>query len=314
VEIMPNLSRNTLRGLAGAAAVATLAALALPNAQAAPAANPVYPALPQPAETPDQVVGTPPPGDGVRALASSPTNIVRYNRLYKTPPITPSKCKEVNVSLRTQAGVASYSTQLWTCMYAAWAVPLKAAGAAYKIKPKLVVHSGTKINTDCGIANNTTGYYCSGRNGVIYIPAAYIMKTWGQNPTYARAWLTQMMSHEYGHHVQFLTGILNASWTRQRAFSTNAARLEESRRRELQASCLGAAYVGANKRYYPMSGGLLTQYNYLITHMGDQPGGVRDHGSPKNHAFWSTVGFNAKHTYTVAGNCNTFNATSTYVA
>ncbi|MGW1340055.1 neutral zinc metallopeptidase [Kribbella sp. NPDC002412] len=311
---MLNLSRNTLRGLTGVAAVTALAAFALPNAQAVPAANPPYPVLPQPAETPNQVVGTPPAGEGLTTMASSPTNIVRYNRLYSTPAITPSKCREVNVSLRTQAGVASYATQLWTCMYAAWAVPLKAAGAAYKVKPKLSVHSGTKIATDCGTVNNTTGYYCSGRGGVIYIPAAYIMKTWGQNPTYARAWLTQMMSHEYGHHVQFLTGILNASWTRQRAFTTNAARLEESRRRELQASCLGAAYVGANKRYYPMAGGLLTQYNYLISHMGDQPGGVRDHGSPKNHAFWSTAGFNAKHTYTVAGNCNTFNASSTYVA
>jgi hypothetical protein len=314
VEIMLNLSRSTLRGLTGVAAVTALAALALPYAQAAPAANPPAPVLPRPGETPNQAISTPPTGAGVTAMASSTTNIVRYNRLYKTPPITPSKCKEVNVSLRTQAGVAAYSSQLWTCMYAAWAVPLKAAGAAYKVKPKLSVHSGTKINTDCGIVNNTTGYYCSGRGGVIYVPAAQFMKAWGQNPTYARAWLTQMMSHEYGHHVQFLTGILNASWQRQRAFSTNAARLEESRRRELQASCLGAAYVGANKRYYPMSGGLLTQYNYLITHMGDQPGGVRDHGSPKNHAFWSTAGFNARRTYTVAGNCNTFNASSAYVS
>ncbi|MEV0291535.1 MULTISPECIES: neutral zinc metallopeptidase [unclassified Kribbella] len=311
---MLNLSRNTLRGLAGAAAATALAAFALPNAQAVPAANPPYPVLPQPAETPNQVAGNPPAGEGLTTMASSPTTIVRYNRLYSTPAITPSKCREVNVSLRTQAGVASYASQLWTCMYAAWAVPLKAAGAAYKVKPKLSVHSGTLIATDCGTVSNTTGYYCSGRGGVIYVPAAQIIKTWGQNPTYARAWLTQMMSHEYGHHVQFLTGILNASWTRQRAFTTNAARLEESRRRELQASCLGAAYVGANKRYYPMAGGLLTQYNYLISHMGDQPGGVRDHGSPKNHAFWSTAGFNARHTYTVAGNCNTFNASSTYVA
>ena len=310
---MVNLSRTTLRGLAGAAAVAVFAALALPGAQANPVAPVATPVLPQPEAMPNQAVSTPPAGEGLTAK-SSLTNVVRYNRLYKTPPITPSKCKEVNVSLRTQAGVSAYASQLWTCMYAAWAVPLKAAGAAYKMKPKLSVHSGTKIATDCGVLNNTTGYYCSGRGGVIYVPAAQIIKTWGQNPTYARAWLTQMMAHEYGHHVQFLTGILNASWQRQQAFTTNAARLEESRRRELQASCLGAAYIGANKRYYPMAGGLLTQFNYLISHMGDQPGGVRDHGSPKNHAFWSTVGFNAKHTYTVAGNCNTFNSSSTYVA
>ncbi len=310
---MFNLSRTTLRGLAGVAALAGFAALALPNAQAAPAAAAATPVLPQPAETPNQAVSRPPAGEALTTMSST-TNIVRYNRLYKTPAITPSKCKEVNVSLRTLAGVQAYDTQLWNCMYAAWAVPLKAAGAAYKVKPKLVVTTATKINTLCGVVNNTTGYYCSGNGGVIYIPASQIIAQWNSNPTYARAWATQMMAHEYGHHVQFLTGILNASWTRQNAFSTNAARLEESRRRELQASCLGAAYIGANKLYYPMSGGLLVQFNYLVSHMGDQPGGVRDHGSPKNHAFWSTSGFNARHTYTVAGNCNTFNATSAYVA
>jgi hypothetical protein len=312
VEIMPNLSRNALRGLAGVVAVAAFAALTLPNAQATQAAG--YPVLPQPAETPNQAVSTPPAGEGLTAMSSSLTNVVRYNRLYNTPAITPSKCAEVYVSLRTQAGVAAYSSKLWTCMYAAWAVPLKYAGAAYKMKPKLSVHSGTKINTGCGILYNTTGYYCSAGGGVIYVPAAQIINTWKQNPTYARAWLTQMMAHEYGHHVQFLTGILNASWQRQRAFSTYAARLEESRRRELQASCLGAAYIGANKRYYPMSGGLLTQFNYLISHMGDQPGSVRDHGSPKNHGFWSTAGFYAASTKTYAGRCNTYNATSAYVA
>jgi len=310
---MPNLSRKTLRGLAGIAAVAALAAAALPNAQATPVADPRHPALPQPAETPNQAVSTPPAGEGLTTKAST-TNIVRYNRLYTSPAITPSKCAEVYVSLRTVSGVQAYSSKLWTCMYAAWAVPLKYAGAAYKVKPKLVVHTGTKIATGCGTLYNTTGYYCSANYGVIYIPAAQIINRWNQNPTYARAWLTQMMAHEYAHHVQFLTGILNASWQRQRAFSTYAAQLEESRRRELQASCLGAAYIGANKRYYPMSGGLLEQFNYLISHMGDQPGQVRDHGSPKNHAFWSTAGFNARHTYTVAGNCNTWNASSTYVA
>lgn len=311
---MVNLSRKALRGLAGVAAAAAFAAVALPNAQAGTAAATNYPALPQPsASQPNMAISTPPAGNALTAK-SSLTNVVRYNKLYKTPAVTPSKCKEVNVSLRTVAGVQSYASKLWTCMYAAWAVPLKAAGAAYKVKPVLSVHTGTKINTKCGILYNTTGYYCSADHGAIYIPAAQIINTWSQNPTYARAWLTQMMAHEYGHHVQWLTGILNASWARQNAFTTNAARLEESRRRELQASCLGAAYIGANKRYYPMSGGLLVQFNYLVTHMGDQPGHARDHGSMKNHAFWTTMGFNAKHTYTVAGNCNTFGASSPYVA
>ena len=311
---MVNLSRTTLRGLAGVAALAGLAVAALPNAQAASSASgAVVPPTPVAGKTAEAVTN-PPKADGTVTALSSTTNIVRYNRLYSTPAITPSKCKEVNVSLRTTAGVVAYDTQLWNCLYAAWAVPLKAAGAAYKVKPKLVIHNYSKLNTNCGVISGGNSYYCGYGNGFIYIPAYTIVNMWKSNPTYARAYATNTIAHEYGHHVQYLTGILNASWARQRAFSTNAARLEESRRRELQASCLGSAYIGANKRYYPMSGGLYTQWVYLVEHSGDQPGYPRDHGSLQNHAFWSKAGFYAASSKTYASRCNTFNATSAYVA
>jgi uncharacterized protein len=311
---MVNLSRTTLRGLAGVAALAGLAVAALPNAQAASTASgAVVPPTPVAGKTAEAVT-TPPKADGTVTALSSTTNIVRYNRLYSTPAITPSKCKEVNVSLRTTAGVVAYDTQLWNCLYAAWAVPLKAAGAAYKVKPKLVIHNYSKLNTNCGVITGGNSYYCGYGNGFIYIPAYTIVNLWKQNPTYARAYATNTIAHEYGHHVQYLTGILNASWARQRAFTTNAARLEESRRRELQASCLGSAYIGANKRYYPMSGGLYTQWLYLVDHSGDQPGYPRDHGSPANHGFWSKAGFYAASSKTYAGRCNTWNAASSAVA
>jgi hypothetical protein len=309
---MVNLSRTALRGLAGVAALASLTVAALPSAQANQASGANTPTAPS-ADVPAQVVGTPPPGDGVTAKSVT-SDVRRYSKIYTSGIVTPSKCKEVNVSLRTLAGVKSYATQLWNCNYWGWAAPLRAAGAAYKVKPQLIVHTGSTIVTYCGTLSNPTGYYCSGHNGAIYIPAQQIINQWASNPTMARAWLSQMLSHEYGHHVQYLTGILNASWQRQYALTTNAAKLEESRRRELQASCFGAAYLGADKRYYPMSGGLMVAFNQLVTGMGDQPGGVRDHGAPKNHAYWSTLGFNAKHTYTTPANCNTFNANAKYVS
>lgn len=310
---MVNLSRMKRRGLAGIAALAGLAVAALPAAQAAPAAG---------------THGTPTPVTGKAAESvrmqstyaatgynsSSAWQAVRYNRLYNTPPIPPSKCKEVYVSLRTFNGVKAYDTQLWNCMYAAWAPVLKAAGAAYKVKPTLIVHNHSKVNTHCGIVSGGRSYYCGYKNGQIYIPAWYIINLWKQNPTYARAYATNTLAHEYAHHVQYLTGILNASWWRQRAITTASGKLEENRRRELQASCLGSAYIGANKRYYPMSGGLYTQWKYLVEHSGDQKGYPRDHGSPANHGWWSHAGFYAASTKTYAGRCNTWNAAAWRVA
>ncbi|WP_371407341.1 neutral zinc metallopeptidase [Kribbella sp. NBC_00662] len=316
---MVNLSRITLRGVAAVGALAGFAALALPNAQAAQTSSTTTTAGTQAADTKPIEIGTglvagpPPAGDGL-TTKSSLTNVVRYNKLYKTGAIPTSKCKELNVSLRTFAGVVAYENNLYKCLYGSWALPLKQAGAAYKVAPKLVVHNSSAVNSKCGVVTGGTAFFCGVDNGYIYIPAYVIINYWKQSPTMARAYATFTLSHEYGHHVQWLTGILNASWARQRAFSTYAAQLEESRRRELQASCLGGAVDGANKRNYPFSGGFMTQYNWVISNSGDQPGGVRDHGSIKNHAFWVTAGFNARHSYTVAGNCNTFNASSAYVA
>ncbi|MFD3400848.1 neutral zinc metallopeptidase [Kribbella sp. NPDC058693] len=316
---MVNLSRITLRGVAAVGALAGFAALALPNAQAAQTSSTTTSASTQAADTKPIEIGTglvagpPPAGDGL-TTKSSLTNVVRYNKLYKTGAIPTSKCKELNVSLRTFAGVVAYENNLYKCLYGSWALPLKQAGAAYKVAPKLVVHNSSAVNSPCGVVTGGTAFFCGVGNGYIYVPAYVIINYWKQSPTMARAYATFTLSHEYGHHVQWLTGILNASWERQRVFSTYAAQLEESRRRELQASCLGGAVDGANKRNYPFSGGFMTQYNWVISNSGDQPGGVRDHGSIKNHAFWVTAGFNARHSYTVAGNCNTFNASSAYVA
>ena len=320
---MVNLSRTTLRGFATVAALAGLAATALPNAQAAQTSSTTKTAATSAAATtadpmfplggPAFAVGAPPQGDA-STTKSSTLNLVRYNRLYKTGPITPSKCKEVNVSMRTLAGVQAYVSQHYRCTYAEWALPLKQAGAAYKFAPKLVFYTAATANSYCGAVTRTS-FFC-GYNGKawIYIYAPEIMSFWSQSPTLARAYATQVTAHEYGHHIQYLTGILGASWARQRAFSTYAAQMEESRRRELQASCFGGASIGANKRYYPMSGGLYTQWLYVVNNSGDQPGYPRDHGSLKNHGFWSKAGFNAARSYTVAGNCNTWNANSTYVA
>jgi hypothetical protein len=63
-----------------------------------------------------------------------------------------------------------------------------------------------------------------------------------------------------------------------------------------------------------MSTGLYTQWKYLVEHSGDQPGQVRDHGSPANHGWWSHAGLYAASSKTYAGRCNTWNATSAYVA
>lgn len=315
---MKNLPSKKLRGLATVVAVAGFAALAVP-AQAAQTAGTAGEPLPAGKTAESQASVRTEAVQRSTAVAAgwnstTAKNTVRYNKLYKAPVIPPSKCKEVKATLTAAAAVKAYDQQMLTCMWAAWAPVLKAAGANYKLKPTLIVHNYSRVNTYCGIVRGPQSYYCGYKNGQIYIPWGLIQTYWKQNPTFARAYATNTIAHEYGHHVQFVTGILDASWWRQRAFTTQSAKLEESRRRELQASCLGSAYIGANKRYYPMSGTLYTQWKYVVAHSGDQAGAVRDHGSLSNHNWWSTAGFNATSSTTTASRCNTFAAISSRVS
>ncbi|TDD60428.1 hypothetical protein E1263_10895 [Kribbella antibiotica] len=308
---MVNLSRTTLRGLAGVVALAGLATSFSATAQAAPTAQ----AGTKPAPVVEQSAATAEPGPAVATAKAGYTGpsalkIVRYNKLYKTPAIPASRCKEVNVSMRTTAGVQQYNTQLYKCLYAAWKPILAAAGAKSTAAPKLHFFT-SKANTLCGVISAPTSYYCENN---IYIPTPYIVSLWKQSPTYARVYATNTMAHEYGHHIQEQTGIMDASWWRQRAMKTNTAKLEENRRRELQASCLGSAAIGANRRFYPMTGALYNEWRWLVQHSGDQKGSVRDHGSLANHGWWSEHGFFATSSTTTAARCNTYESAPSRVS
>jgi hypothetical protein len=311
---MYNLSSMKLRGLVGVIALAGCAALAMPSAQAAPAGATDGLPIPVPG------AAAKPSDSGRRSIeatsgwtASSSYNAVRYAKLYSTPYVPASGCKRPNVALNTEARVRYFETELVRCLYAAWNPIVWRAGGRYNVKPAVVVHGYTTINTSCGKVTGPTSFYCSTGSGTIYIPWRQIVTYYGQDPTFGVAYATNTIAHEYGHHVQSMTSILTASWWRQQHMTGDAA-LAESRRRELQASCLGSAYIGANKVAYPMSGGLLTQWKYVVSHSGDQAGQPRDHGSWTNHNFWSLAGFNGDGHGTHAGSCQTWAAAATRIA
>lgn len=301
---MNYLPSKKVRGLVGIVALAACAALAIPNAQAAPAgATEVLP-IPVPGE-PARIDLTD-SGRDAGWNATTSWNAVRYNKIYSTGNIAPSKCKRPNVALNTEARVRYFETELVRCLYASWKPSVWRANGRWDVKPKLVVHGYNTIKTTCGSVTGWISFYCSTGGGTIYIPWRQIVTYYAQNPTFAVAYATNTIAHEYGHHVQSMTGLLTASWWRQGHMTTNDARMLESRRRELQASCFGSAYIGANKAYYPMSGGLLDQWKYVVSHSGDMKGGPRDHGSWTSHNYWSLAGFTGNGKNTHPGSCSTW--------
>ncbi|MFF0338140.1 neutral zinc metallopeptidase [Kribbella sp. NPDC004875] len=228
--------------------------------------------------------------------------VVKGSKLYTVGPVSAAACKEPPFAPVTVAAAQQYYARLLPCLNHTWWLALTKVKLPFR-NPKAVVYVG-KTPSPCGIQRSVRAAYC-GANETIYLPFAVDNRYYKSNPVYARAIMLNTFAHEYGHHVQKLSGILAASMTRQATMTPNQ-KLTESRRRELQATCLGAAYLGSNAAAIPMSGPLLVNWKFLISHSGDDYARprVHDHGNRVSNYQWSIAGFNSKQ----PNSCNTFTA------
>ena len=119
--------------------------------------------------------------------------------------------------------------------------------------------------------------------------------------------MSHQFAHEYGHHVQNLTGLLAANHRIRYDAPPRVLELEGSRRLELQASCFGDVFIGSSKRSYPITGQSLFQWRWLILHWNSDYN--NDHGDGVNHKHWATRGFDSRNPNV----CNTFAVSSAKV-
>ncbi|GAB3937118.1 hypothetical protein GCM10029976_049690 [Kribbella albertanoniae] len=261
----------------------------------------------QPSETPTSEAPQPsatPTGPNTAAA----DKVVNSSNLYAVGLLAPSKCPEPPFVPTSFALAQNYYNRALACLNATWLPAMNKIKVKYR-GPKVAVYNG-KVPSPCGVQRSVRAAYC-GANETIYMPYAVDARAYKSNAVYARALMLSTFAHEYGHHIQKRTGILAASL--ERAQHMNAGqKLEESRRRELQASCLGAAYLGINASFIPITGPLLQSYRFLISHTGDEYARprVRDHGNRASNYQWNIAGFNTKR----PGSCNTFKAGQTRVA
>jgi predicted metalloprotease len=253
---------------------------------------------------PTRTKTTPPPPP-----KPSDNDLVTKNRLYKTGAQKTVNCREPGVKPNSVQNARKYYTAILGCLERAWPRQVVAAGGRFRA-PKLLVYSGP-ISSPCSGGTGTGYFYCP-VNETIYMDGGTDAKDWvtaGYGPTFTRADSTDTIAHEFGHHVQYMTGILSAL-DNLRYESDNTKSLELSRRLELQASCFGHTFLSANKRSYPISGALKQNLAFLNSHQGDDynPLRIRDHGSRFSYARWTKAG-DARG---VAG-CNTFVAPAKYV-
>lgn len=222
----------------------------------------------------------------------SPADLLQRNTLYKIPALADAGCTEgAQASFDSVAGVRAFYSSVMPCLDAAWS-QLRSAKLPFRAA-RLVVHSGEPIS-ECGAL--AYSFYCSSEQ-TIYMYAPEMITPWQQFPTEQGRRNTRLaalhtIAHEYGHHIQHLTGIFGA-------LGSDWPGTESERELELQASCFGNAFLGSQSSAYSISSGAFAdeQYWRFITR-------VPNHGSVDDQKLWSDRGYEHRK----PGACNTFGA------
>jgi predicted metalloprotease len=233
---------------------------------------------------------------------------LRQNKLYTAGKVPNVNCKEPDIRPNSQSAILNYYKALLPCLNRAWKPIITKAGYQFRA-PKVVLQSKQAPSTCTGEAESA--YYCPADESIA-IDWQDDLKDYKEDPLSARVWMMDTMVHEYGHHVQEMTEILTAAWSRKGWAKTEAEKLEWSRRTELQATCLGAVFLGANKKPMGFSGEKLNMWEWQTQHSGDEynPKKVRDHGSRKSQWRWADPAFKSAS----PASCNTYAAAAKKVS
>ncbi|MDX6235621.1 MAG: uncharacterized protein QOG10_436 [Kribbellaceae bacterium] len=269
------------------------------NPLAGPSVKPsdLPPAAPVP--SPTVTVTVQPVPDAVR---------VKENKLYTAGRLASVNCKEPAIKPTTKAAVLKFYQAMLPCLNKTWAPLVRKAGYEFRA-PKLVLFEKQSLSA-CG-GESELAFYC-GDDETITMRWQTDVKNYKLSKINAQVDMMDTLAHEYGHHVQLLTHILISSTSREGWATTEAAKLEENRRLELQASCLGSAFIGANNKSLGMTGLQLEVWQFQAKHSGDEynPKKIRDHGSRKNQWYWAGPAFASAN----PKSCNTFTAPAAKVS
>lgn len=253
------------------------------------------------------------PSKGPQSVAPNPTvtktiqpvpDLVRLqkNELYTVGKLPTVKCARPKVKPTSKANLLRFYQGLLPCLHETWEPVVLKANYPFR-QPKLVLAGKTNTTTCTG--DSDTSNYCPA-DELITIEWARDLKDYKKYGDQVIVNMMDTLAHEYGHHVQNLTEMSTASHSREGYAKTKAEKLEWSRRQELQATCLGANFLGANKGTLGLTGQDLKYWEYQTKNSGDEfdPKKVRDHGSKKVQWLWAGPGFKSAN----PASCNTYTA------
>lgn len=126
-----------------------------------------------------------------------------------------------------------------------WEPQFDRAGITFE-DPMLTLFSGAVSTQGCGSASSASGpFYCPADTGIYLDTSFYdtMARQLGAGGDFARYYV---IAHEYGHHIQNLTGLAEQVRSAQQSSPRSANELQVLM--ELQADCYAGVWAGKNRQ------------------------------------------------------------------
>ncbi|MCY9786140.1 neutral zinc metallopeptidase [Nocardiopsis sp. EMB25] len=225
------------------------------------------------------------------------------NPLYDTGRLSPLPCPVPEPDVDRPESMEVFLHKVADCLDDAWSTQFARAGIPFE--PPLRVFWEQPGVSPCRSYPSPAGaFYCRASRS-IYIGTADVVEKWNgatESVVYA-----SLLAHEYAHHVQGESGLLDYYHEQRRQEDDVLERNSWTRRSELQANCLAGAFLGSVRVGYPLDDDDLDALLDDAAATADREDGdeaQRTHGSADNGVWWTRRGWEEQ----TPGACNTWGA------
>lgn len=245
--------------------------------------------------------GTTLPGVPEKPVRPSGQAALVDNPLYGTGRLTPRPCPVPELDVDVPASVEDFLHTVADCLDDAWSTQFQRAGIPFE-PPDRVFWTEPGVSPCRPYPSQAGAFYCRASTSV-YIGVSDVVEKW--NGTEDGVVYASLLAHEYAHHVQGESGLLEYYHEQRELEADVLDRNAWTRRSELQANCLAGVFLGSVRVTYPLDG---TDLEILLADAratSDREGGPeedRTHGSAANSERWMLTGWREQ----APGACNTW--------
>lgn len=243
---------------------------------------------------------SPPPGgvkpQGREAAVKSP--------LYKLPKKAAFPCRAPKLNTHQARSMNKFLNKISDCLDKSWAEDFQAANVPFTAPARVYWTRPGRSPCSAYPAPGAAAFYCP-TNNTMYIGLKDVVKNSANAPGTLYSIYAEVLAHEYGHAVQFDSGILDYG-DQQEEETYGAAKNAWSRRIELQAQCFSGVYLHSIASTLPLTSSQRSIVLRDAYSRGYQPryGGEDDHGTAAHYRSWTNRGLTGGR----PGSCNTWSA------